>query len=90
MNDVTHMATLLAAGLLADHKDHEDERLHIVVKPNRFFPIGHLLKHSSQVHEVAECTRLETCAEAVARLAFDQAEALLAEGKKRGYHEFPA
>lgn len=52
------IATAAMAGLLADHKDHEDER---------------------RTTFVGKKEVTETCAQAVARLAVEHADALLAE-----------
>lgn len=59
------------AGLLADHKDHEDERQHHFVDGT--YPDG--TPRRKRVFD-------ETCAQAVARLAVEHADALIAELNK--------
>ncbi len=62
-----HFAALAMQGLLADHKDHEDERKRV--------PTG----RPTHIHDVVYA---ETCAECVARLAVEHADALLAQLEK--------
>lgn len=56
-------AGLAMQGLLADHKDHEDERTVKIINRRPMI------------------TRMETCPEAVARLAVEHADALIARLK---------
>ena len=87
-SEFRHFAGLAMIGLLADPEDRDGDREWIVVAPFDKYKVGDVVTggvvaNSTTPFSPPKNVRRETCTEAVARLACDQAEALISEIERR-------